>query len=520
MLRPFLLIAILAVGAAFRIIESATLPIWMDEASSFWFSNLGWKYLWTEVPRFENHPPAYFLLLKAWTALAGSSEFALRFPTVMASLGSVLALFAAGRILGESQAVDNRLREGWIMGLTAAALAAFSQFEITYAAEARPYAFASLGASVMMVGTLRLITGTAREPDGTRSVGGAAALVLGMATSLWAQPLGVVPVGLTGLFLIGWWAIFRRGDGGAFLRLAAMAGLVLLLCWPHFVNLAAQLSRDYSAFWIKAPSIYNLFAITFRAVGLSGLPFGLPVEALATCLVLGAGLMGLLRKGRVNPVAALLPVYLAGGYWAILVVYTYLSQPVLLDRTLIYMHPPMLLIAAAAPWVVERPRPVVATGVAALALLSCLGPNDLHPGGQRLYGVAARQIAEQNPDAPVIAIPGDAEAILDYYETRLDVDFDILPLPGSFPPTKNGLPDMIGKPEITSETISRAVGQVSDAPVVWVVARQREQEVEILRNALRRSGWREVPILEAEPGNETTFLRYERLSEVAISKND
>ena len=229
--------------------------------------------------------------------------------------------------------------------------------------------------------------------------------------------------------------------------------------------------------------------------------------------------MGLLRKGRVNPVAALLPVYLAGGYWAILVVYTYLSQPVLLDRTLIYMHPPMLLIAAAAPWAVERQRQVVATGVAALALLSCLGPNDLHPGGQRLYGVAARQIAEQDPDAPVIAIPGDAEAILDYYETRLDVDFDILPIPGSFPPTKNGLPDMIGKPEITSKTILRAVGQVSDAPVVWVVARSREQEVEILRNALRRSGWREIPIFEAEPGNETTFLRYERLPEVAISEN-
>ena len=236
MLRPFLLIVILAVGAAFRILESATLPIWMDEASSFWFSNLGWKYLWTEVPRFENHPPAYFLLLKAWTMLAGSSEFAMRLPTVMASLGSVLALFCAGRILGESLAVENRRRDGWIMGLTAAALSAFSLFEITYAAEARPYAFASLGASVMMVGTLRLITGTPERPDGTRSLGGAAALVLGMATSLWAQPLGVVPVGLTGLFLIGWWAIFRRGDGGAFLRLAAMAGLALLLCWPHFVN--------------------------------------------------------------------------------------------------------------------------------------------------------------------------------------------------------------------------------------------------------------------------------------------
>lgn len=516
--RLALLIAILLAGTALRVIESRSLPFWMDEAYSFWFANLGWEYLWQEVPRFENHPPAYFLLLKAWKGLAGSGEFALRLPSVMASMGSVLALFLAGRIMGETLSETDGSRNGWLMGLTAAALAAFSQYEITYAGEARPYAFASLGTSLMIAGALRIVSGMPGRPDGTRSLAAAAALVLGMSITLWSHSLGLVPAGLAGLFLIGWWAICRRGEAGAFWRLAAMAGLVALLCWPHFVNTWSQLSRDYSDFWIKAPSAYDLLAITFRATGLPGLPLGTPVEVLATTLVLSAGLIGLLRLGRTaGPAVALLPVWMAAGYWAIVVAYTYLLQPVLLDRTLIYAHPPAVLVAAAAPWAIGRHGRSLAAGLSGLAALASVGPNDLNPGGQRLYGAAARQIAARNPEAPVIALAGDAQVLLNYYEARLDADFDIRTIPEAFPAAGNGSPDLINAPEISREAIARTVEAVARAPVVWVVARKSEEKVGMLREVLRNSGRREEVIFAPGPGNETTFLRYETPAE-AIAK--
>lgn len=509
-LRLLLLAIVLLLGTTLRIVESLSLPFWMDEAYSFWFTQLGWSYLWTELPKFENHPSAYFLLLKGWREIAGSSEFALRLPSVLASLGSVLALFFAGRIMGETLTTEHRERGGWIMGLTAAALAAFSQFEITYAGEARAYAFASLGTSLMLVGVLRIMAGTPARPDGTRSPAAAAALVLGMSISLWAHSLGLVPAGLVGLFLIGWWAIRRRWDGAAFLRLALMAGAVVLLCWPHFVNTLDQLSRDYSSFWIEAPSVYKLAVITFKAAGLPGVPFGVPMEALVTAIVMSAGLIGLFRLGgRTAPAAAVLPVFLAGGYWLICVAYTYLSQPVLLDRTLIYIHPPAVLIAAAAPWALGRHRRILSTGLACLALMASIGPNDLHPGGQRLYAAAARQIAERNLDAPVIALPWTAEVLLSYYETRLDVDFDIRTIPEPFPPRKNGVPDLISPPDVSSEDIIRVVDQVGDVPVLWVLARKSRQEAAFLRKTLRDAGWTESAIFEPRRGNETTFLRYE-----------
>lgn len=510
MLRLLLLVIVLLLGTVLRIVESLSLPFWMDEAYSFWFSGLSWSYLWTELPRFENHPPAYFLLLKGWRAIAGSSEFALRIPSVLASIGSVLALFFAGRIMGAALTTGHRERSGWIMGLTAAALAAFSQFEITYAGEARSYAFASLGTSLMLVGAFRIVSGTPMRPDGTASRSAAAALVIGMSISLWAHPLGLVPVGLVGLFLIGWWGICRRGDRAAFLRLVLMAGLVVVLCWPHFVNTADQLARDYSAFWIEAPSAYELGAITFKAMGFPGVPFGIPAEVLVTGIVMTAGLVALFRLGiRTAPAVAVLPVFLAAGYWVICVVYTYLSQPVLLDRTLIYIHPPAVLIAATAPWALGRHRRILATGLSCLALMASVGPNDLHPGGQRLYAAAARQIAERDPGAPVIALPGTAEVLLSYYETRLGMDFDIRTIPEPFPPRKNGLPDLISPPDVSPDDITRIVGQIEDAPVVWVLVRKSRQDADILRQTLRESGWSENAIFEPGPRNETTFLRYE-----------
>jgi hypothetical protein len=145
----------------------------------------------------------------------------------------------------------------------------------------------------------------------------------------------------------------------------------------------------------------------------------------------------------------------------------------------------------------------------ALAAVASVGPNNLHPGGQRLYGQAARQIIEQNPGAPVIAMAGDAQVLLNYYETRLDADLDIRTIPEPFPAHRNGIPDLINNPEISSEDIARTVDTLGDSPVVWVVARKNVEDLEILRKALRDSGWSERVIFAPGPGNETSFLRYE-----------
>ncbi|MBN1889699.1 MAG: glycosyltransferase family 39 protein [Thermoflexales bacterium] len=76
-------------------------------------------------------PPLYFLLLRAWTNLAGGSEFAIRYLSLM---GTMLAVAFIGRAA--------RATLGSIEALVALALAAVAPFMVFYAQEARMYGLA------------------------------------------------------------------------------------------------------------------------------------------------------------------------------------------------------------------------------------------------------------------------------------------------------------------------------------------------------------------------------------------
>jgi mannosyltransferase len=74
------------------------------------------------------HPPFYYALMHGWMALAGSDEFALRFPSVVASMLLVAALARLGWTLGGAR-----------LGLLVALLAAINPYQVYYAQDARSY---------------------------------------------------------------------------------------------------------------------------------------------------------------------------------------------------------------------------------------------------------------------------------------------------------------------------------------------------------------------------------------------
>lgn len=76
----------------------------------------------------EPNPPLYFVALKGWIAIAGSSELALRWPSVLAGAVLVALTYRLGRAwLGKPAAAG------------AAVLAAFNPFLVWYAQDARVY---------------------------------------------------------------------------------------------------------------------------------------------------------------------------------------------------------------------------------------------------------------------------------------------------------------------------------------------------------------------------------------------
>lgn len=520
--RVQLLCAILIAAALVRFVGLGALPLWMDEASSVWFSDQSYGYLWEVVPRFENHPSLYYMVLKAWRGIAGSGEFALRTPTVIAGLGAVAMMFVSGWTLGRALEAERRagkaegLDLGWAFGLTAAAVAGFSQFQINFSTEARPYAFANLGVATMLAGTLQIICGGDGRGSGARTPWAAAALVIGMSITLWSHALGLVSAGLTGLFLIGWWLRVARADRSVFLRLAILGGLVLVIALPHLRNMANQVTRDYSDFWLAAPDVRQLLRLTFLTVGIPGLPGGTPVRMALAALILPMGILGIWRMGggpdrvrRASALACLL--LLAAGFWIIVTAYTYLVQPALLTRTLIFVQPPVLLITAAAPWAL--PARWRGVGIAAIVLLhvwSAFGERHI-----QVYTRDTREIvqiiAAEAPDAPVLALAGDSQFLLNYYEERLGIDLDVRPVPGPFPFMRDGLPDFIGRPIVDRTAADAVVADLGNAPVVWLMMRRAhfDDSGMALRDSLRESGREETLLIGGRRVDHVTFLRFD-----------
>ncbi len=120
----WLVLAVTVIAFGLRLYRLGVNDLWYDEVLSVVISrnlSIDWN------------PPLYFIILHYWIKLFGSSEFALRFLSLIFSVLSVPCLY----ILGEK--IFNRR-----VGLYACGIMALSGFHIWYAQEARPYSLSIL----------------------------------------------------------------------------------------------------------------------------------------------------------------------------------------------------------------------------------------------------------------------------------------------------------------------------------------------------------------------------------------
>jgi len=122
------LLAVILLAFGLRLFRLDYQSLWVDEATSAYLTTLPPAQI---VLNRANglHPPTYFLALASWAALAGHSEFSLRFFSVAVGLLLVPLLYRVGR----------RLFDDPRTGLLAALLAALSPAHVVYSQEARMY---------------------------------------------------------------------------------------------------------------------------------------------------------------------------------------------------------------------------------------------------------------------------------------------------------------------------------------------------------------------------------------------
>jgi mannosyltransferase len=512
----WVLLAIILFAAVVRFVRLTEDDLWLDETASWLFATQSWSFLWNVLPAHETNPPHYYMMLKAWIGVAGTSETAMRIPSAIASTIVVYLMFVSGRIVGGT-------RHGWHLGFMAALICAAWQFQIGHGANARGFAFASLGTALMMTGCLQLVV-FSRESGGRAPyiLDGAPgntkafiAIAFGASLSLASHFLGLFSVSLAGLFLLAWWAVRHHGDRRLFLSLALTAAVILAIYAPYLPKLLALVFGgvdDLSGIaFLEPPSFRWLIGLSSRAFGQRSFELG-DAQVIVDAGLVALGAFGFWRIVRPLGtdgfwVMGLLALLIAG-FWLVLVLVTYMVQPVLQPRSLIFAQVPLLLVIAAAPWAVSAGRTALMTALLAFILVGSLRPLNYMLSAQRTYDTMVATIAASDaPDAPVIIIPYLLETGLLCYENELRVTLNRRPYPRPF-----DLPNQ-PVPVIDAATARSIVEGLRGEQTVWLLELRLpiyDPSGELFRQLEADGFTQRLVVYGDNPADQETLSRFDR----------
>ncbi|MBO0869232.1 MAG: glycosyltransferase family 39 protein [Micromonosporaceae bacterium] len=281
--------------------------LWADELATWGAVRIAWRPLYQLLHNVDAVVGPYFVVEKAWVAIAGDSTVALRVPSLLAMAATAGLLALLGHRLG-----------GWWVGLVAGGLFAFVPAVSRYGQEARPYAFSIFFAVLATLLLLRWLDRPAGDGPGWRSAGWG----LGLAYAAAIVALGAFQ--LLAVVLLAGHAVaalrYRRT-----LRWAVFAGLGLLpllpLAWLGYRQ-RGQIS------WIDKSAFRGLLAVpdTIFAAGIvAGVLIGLSILVISG----RPSTVALFAWGVVPPVLLFLAGKVAHVFYPRYLLYTMPAWPVL-----------------------------------------------------------------------------------------------------------------------------------------------------------------------------------------------
>jgi len=140
---------ILVAAAVIRLYPLSARSFWFDEAFTWRLIDYPWQEMFERATR-DNSPPFYYVLLKAWSEIFGTSPVALRSLSLLFGLVTILGsyLFCVEVFGREPSSEDSTEKPASFaraqgIGLLAAALVSLSALQIRYSWEARMYTLAA-----------------------------------------------------------------------------------------------------------------------------------------------------------------------------------------------------------------------------------------------------------------------------------------------------------------------------------------------------------------------------------------
>ena len=362
------------------VVQLGTPSLWVDE--SLTADEITWPY----VRSLEGYYWLYYSIEKPWAALAGDSEWALRFPSVVAAmLSGALMVVLARRLF------DRRI------ALLSGLFLVTSPFVVKWSQQARGY---TMMLALSLLATLLLLRALERGTRGAYALYG-----LAFAAVIVWHPVGGLVLGLPHLVLI------LQNRKRFFPHGLLSAAIVLGLGVPWFAQISMRSAgADTVIAWIPFPTWHT---VTNAVLDISGAGwFGIVLAAV--------GLFVLLRRGE-RSMATWLVVW-AFSPFAVAVVVS-VAQHVFLDRYLIAAAPAFALLAALAVTGVARRLGATLLVVAAAATAVALVQGYSYAGSTNWRGedwrAAAQFAAERSGGNEVVVVPWWSHAAAEYYGVKV-----------------------------------------------------------------------------------------------------
>lgn len=436
--------------------------LWLDEAYSALFSAKPLAELWGDVPSYETHPPFFYTLLKAWTALFGAGEAGLRSLSLAADLATVALVACSARLLHLPKQAD-------VSALCAALLMAIHGDMVNRAADARPYALMTLAVTLAILAALRLLI---RLRDSQNRLPQALPELFALSAAggliLWLHN--------TGFFIcLGLWCglgaalLLSRPPGflNAFGAIVA-SGLGALFIWSPGLPIFLEQSRAMAAmpFWTE-PKFGDAFSVWPLIAG-----GGFAVPALLVGLALGFRRLAAVSK----PITAFAAITLLLPLGLMLAVH-FLVKPVFIDRLFAWMTPGCLVIAVIGLRdLAARSRGLALAAVVMIAagsLVTIIGGKPVKEPWRDIVAMMAR---ERKPGDVILAAPNEIFAPLSYYAPALQDLPRIVYAPGPFPlrDVRRRYITNFGAPVIAPSDALALHKAIDGAERVWLIERKAE----------------------------------------------
>ena len=275
------LVSLLVLAAVLRFYKLDAQSLWYDEGNSARIAERSVQLI-IEGAAGDIHPPLYYLILKFWRGLFGSSELELRSLSAACGVLLVLFTFLMGRAWCNAR-----------VGLIAALLVGISPFGIYYSQETRMYALLAVWAAMSTWALMRM----ERLEIGDWRLGIGACYVFATAAGLYTQyayPFVMVAQGVCVLLWLGT-KVKVPGTLRA-LTQYVIANVIAIALYAPWLPIAIRQIRG----WVVAQQEYELGSAVVDALRWLVVGRTLPLsEAMLPMLVFGAFVvMGLLFTRR------------------------------------------------------------------------------------------------------------------------------------------------------------------------------------------------------------------------------